>query len=150
MLLITKKLPVAVLGYHTIYTIDDVSMVYIPYTDKTNKEANLEEQKYFFVLKLTILAQGPYFWLLIEQSGWIDLQGEKSLVFVMLDKNLRQSGKPWILTDIKETIRNYLNLPLRMFKRTFYSQKLYWCILNFMGHPQKIFGQFLVLVKRLR
>ena len=52
MLLITKKLPVAVLGYHTIYTIDDVSMIYIPYTDKTNKEANLEEQKYFFVLEL--------------------------------------------------------------------------------------------------
>ena len=45
MLLISKKLPVAVLGYHSIYTIEEVSMVYIPYADKTAKEANLEEQK---------------------------------------------------------------------------------------------------------
>ena len=45
MLLITKKLPVAVLGYHTIYTIDDVAMIYIPFMDKINKEPNLEEQK---------------------------------------------------------------------------------------------------------
>jgi len=45
MLLITKKIPIAVLGYHTIFTIDDVAMVYIPYGDKATKEANLEEQK---------------------------------------------------------------------------------------------------------
>lgn len=45
MLLITKKQPVAVLGYHTIYTIEDVAMIYIPYGDKFTKEANLEEQK---------------------------------------------------------------------------------------------------------
>jgi uncharacterized membrane protein YccF (DUF307 family) len=45
MLLITKKIPIAVLGYHTIFTIDDVAMVYIPYGDKATKDANLEEQK---------------------------------------------------------------------------------------------------------
>lgn len=45
MLLITKKQAVAVLGYHTIFTIDDVAMVYIPYGDKSIKETNLEEQK---------------------------------------------------------------------------------------------------------
>jgi hypothetical protein len=45
MILITKQVPVAILGYHTIYTIDDVAMIYIPYTDKNAKEVNLDEQK---------------------------------------------------------------------------------------------------------
>lgn len=46
MILVTKQMPVAMLGYHIIYTIEDVSMVYIPFIDKTNKEINLDEQKY--------------------------------------------------------------------------------------------------------
>lgn len=47
MILVTKQTPVAILGYHIIYTIDDVAMIYIPYTpDKTNiKDTNLDEQK---------------------------------------------------------------------------------------------------------
>ena len=52
MILITKQLPVAVLGYHVIYTIEDVSMIYIPYVDKEkNKEINLDEQKLFKLYK---------------------------------------------------------------------------------------------------
>ena len=46
--LVTKQLPVAILGYHVIYTIEDVSMIYVPYVraDKaSNKEINLDEQK---------------------------------------------------------------------------------------------------------
>ena len=45
MILVTKQIPVAVLGYHIIYTIDDITMIYIPYIDKQTKEANLDEQK---------------------------------------------------------------------------------------------------------
>jgi len=49
MILIAKQVPVAILGYHIIYTIDDVIMIYIPFTDKNSKEVNLDEQKYIFV-----------------------------------------------------------------------------------------------------
>jgi hypothetical protein len=48
MILVTKQQPVAVLGYHNIYTIEDINMIYIPYVDKKNKEVNLDEQKFFF------------------------------------------------------------------------------------------------------
>jgi hypothetical protein len=50
MILITKQLPVAILGYHIIYTIEDFTMIYIPYVnnDKNVKEVNLDEQKYSF------------------------------------------------------------------------------------------------------
>lgn len=46
MILMTKKMPVAVLGYHVIYTIEDVNMIYIPYVDKIGKEINMDEQKW--------------------------------------------------------------------------------------------------------
>ena len=45
MILLTKQLPVAVLGYHTIYTIEDVLMVYIPYIEKQPKEVNNDEKQ---------------------------------------------------------------------------------------------------------
>lgn len=45
MILITKQIPVAVLGYHIIYTIEDINMIYIPYIDRQVKEINLDEQK---------------------------------------------------------------------------------------------------------
>lgn len=45
MILVTKQIPVAVLGYHVIYTIEDITMVYIPFIDKQTKEVNLDEQK---------------------------------------------------------------------------------------------------------
>ncbi len=45
MILITKQTPVAILGYHIIYTIEDVAMIYIPYIDKLNKEVNQDEQR---------------------------------------------------------------------------------------------------------
>lgn len=50
MVLITKQLPVAILGYHIIYTIEDFNMIYIPYVnnDKNVKEVNLDEQKYIY------------------------------------------------------------------------------------------------------
>jgi hypothetical protein len=49
MVLITKQSPVAVLGYHVIYTIDDITMIYVPFIDKASnkaQEVNLDEQKY--------------------------------------------------------------------------------------------------------
>jgi hypothetical protein len=48
MIVITKQSPVAVLGYHVIYTIDDVNMIYVPFVDKANvkaQEINMDEQK---------------------------------------------------------------------------------------------------------
>lgn len=47
MILVTKQLPVAILGYHVIYTIEDVAMIYVPYVPEKpqNKEINLDEQK---------------------------------------------------------------------------------------------------------
>ncbi len=47
MILITKQLPVAILGYHIIYTIEDFTMIYIPYVhpEKNLKEVNMDEQK---------------------------------------------------------------------------------------------------------
>ena len=48
MVLITKQIPVAILGYHIIYTIEDVNMIYVPNVDKTNtkaQEINIDEQK---------------------------------------------------------------------------------------------------------
>lgn len=47
MILVTKQLPVAILGYHVIYTIEDVAMIYIPYIQDRNsiKDTNLDEQK---------------------------------------------------------------------------------------------------------
>jgi len=48
MILITKQTPVAILGYHVIYSIEDVTMIYIPYIDKLNKEVNQDEQRYQF------------------------------------------------------------------------------------------------------
>ncbi len=47
MILITKQMPVAVIGYHTIYTIEDAAIIYIPIEDKSARENNLDEQKYF-------------------------------------------------------------------------------------------------------
>ena len=45
MIFITKQTPIALIGYHTIYTVDDTIMIYIPFVDKSKKEANLDEQK---------------------------------------------------------------------------------------------------------
>lgn len=45
MILITKRIPVAILGFHTIYTIDDAAIIYIPNEDKSIRENNLDEQK---------------------------------------------------------------------------------------------------------
>ena len=57
MILITKQIPVAVLGYHVIYTIEDIQMLYIPYIDKQNKEMNLDELKYAFEKLVSELSQ---------------------------------------------------------------------------------------------
>ena len=54
-------MPVAVLGYHTIYTIEDVLMVYIPYIQKQLKEINLEEQKYLKMFQLVDMRQNFYY-----------------------------------------------------------------------------------------
>lgn len=62
MILVTKQLPVAILGYHVIYTIEDVTMVYIPYSDKNNAtEVNLDEQKYLKTFQLIDLRQNFYY-----------------------------------------------------------------------------------------
>lgn len=61
MILLTKQIPVAVLGYHTIYTIEDVLMVYIPYIQKQAKEINLEEQKYLKMFQLVDMRQNFYY-----------------------------------------------------------------------------------------
>lgn len=62
MVLVTKQLPVAILGYHVIYTIEDVTMIYIPYTDKNNiKEVNLDEQKYLKMFQSIDLRQNFYY-----------------------------------------------------------------------------------------
>lgn len=52
MCLVTRHSPVAVIGYHVIYTIDETSMIYIPNNsyDKYQlanqiKEPNVDEQK---------------------------------------------------------------------------------------------------------
>ena len=48
MIIITKQLPIAILGYHIIYTIEDVSMIYVPFVDKNvskTQEINMDEQK---------------------------------------------------------------------------------------------------------
>lgn len=62
MLLVTKQIPVAILGYHVVYTIEDMSMVYIPYVEKSNKkELNLEEQKYVKMFQSIDLRQNFYY-----------------------------------------------------------------------------------------
>jgi hypothetical protein len=45
MILITKQTPVAILGYHVVYAIEDVAMIYIPFIDKLNKDVNQDEQR---------------------------------------------------------------------------------------------------------
>lgn len=63
MLLVTKQTPIAILGYHVIYTIDDIAMIYIPYVpDKPNvKEVNLDEQKYLKMFQSIDLRQNFYY-----------------------------------------------------------------------------------------
>lgn len=62
MILVTKQLPVAILGYHVVYTIEDVAMVYIPYVEKSNsKEINQEEQRYVKMFQSIDLRQNFYF-----------------------------------------------------------------------------------------
>ncbi len=61
MILITKQSPVAVLGYHVIYTIEDVNMIYIPFIDKQTKEINMDEQKYLKLFQLVDLRQNFYY-----------------------------------------------------------------------------------------
>ncbi|RNA31050.1 Polyphosphoinositide phosphatase [Brachionus plicatilis] len=62
MILVTKQLPVAILGYHVVYTIEDVVMVYIPYVEKSsNKEVNQEEQRYVKMFQTIDLRQNFYY-----------------------------------------------------------------------------------------
>ncbi len=61
MILITKHVPVAVLGYHVIYTIEDINMIYIPYIDKQTKDVNMDEQKYLKLFQLVDLRQNFYY-----------------------------------------------------------------------------------------
>lgn len=63
MILVTKQTPVAILGYHVIYTIEDVAMIYIPYTpEKSNiKDTNLDEQKYLKMFQSIDLRQNFYY-----------------------------------------------------------------------------------------
>lgn len=62
MIFITKQTPIAFIGYHTIYTIDDIIMIYIPYViDKTKKEANLDEQKYLKMFQTIDFKQNFYY-----------------------------------------------------------------------------------------
>lgn len=62
MILITKQIPVAILGYHIIYTIADAIIIYIPYEDKTQqKEPNLDEQRYLKLFQTIDLRQNFYF-----------------------------------------------------------------------------------------
>ncbi|CAF0829465.1 unnamed protein product [Brachionus calyciflorus] len=62
MVLVTKQLPVAVIGYHVIYTIEEASMIYIPYVEKTNqKEVNQDEQRYLKMFQAIDLRQNFYY-----------------------------------------------------------------------------------------
>ena len=61
MILVTKQIPIAILGYHFIYTIDDFSMVYIPFTDSKAREPNAEEQKYLKIFQSIDLRLNFYY-----------------------------------------------------------------------------------------
>ena len=63
MILVTKQMPVAILGYHVLFTIEDVAMIYVPYIpDKSNiKETNLDEQKYLKMFQSIDLRQNFYY-----------------------------------------------------------------------------------------
>ena len=62
MMFVTKQLAVGVIGYHIIYTIEDVVMIYIPFVDKTKKfEVNLDEQKYLKMFQSIDLRQNFYY-----------------------------------------------------------------------------------------
>lgn len=61
LILITKRVPIAVLGYHTIYTIDDITMIYIPNEDKVIRENNLDEQRYLKMFQTVDLKQNFYY-----------------------------------------------------------------------------------------
>lgn len=61
MMFVTKQTEVAVVGYHIFYSIDDVVMIYIPFTDKAKREANLDEQKYLKMFQLIDLRQNFYY-----------------------------------------------------------------------------------------
>jgi phosphatidylinositol 3,5-bisphosphate 5-phosphatase len=69
MILITKQLPLAVIGYHIIYTIEDVIMVYVPFIEKTaskqssssSSDINIDEQKYLKMFQSIDLRQNFYF-----------------------------------------------------------------------------------------
>ena len=62
LILITKQIPVAILGFHTIYSIEDATLIYIPYEDKSLiRDVNLDEQRYLKLFQTVDLRQNFYY-----------------------------------------------------------------------------------------
>jgi len=58
--LITKRRKVGLIGHHTIYKIEDTSMIYIPY-ETVSKENNYDEQRYLKMFQAIDLSSNFYF-----------------------------------------------------------------------------------------
>lgn len=60
LILITKRRKVAQIGYHTIYKVDDTSLIYIP-NDDSDKTKSKDEQKYLRMFQNVDLSSNFYF-----------------------------------------------------------------------------------------
>ena len=106
LILITKQIPVAILGFHTIYTIEDASLIYVPYenADKAQpKDSNLDEQRYLKLFQTVDLRQNFYY------SYTYDLT--HTLQYNLSETHLEKGDEDSFNLEDETTCIGYVNKP---------------------------------------
>jgi hypothetical protein len=113
LVLITKQLPVAVLGFHTIYTIEDAILIYIPFEDKTQtRDVNMDEQRYLKLFQTVDLRQNFYYSYTYDLTH--SLQYNFSEIHVENNENFGQVNIGYVnKPELKYVWNDYLLKPLR-------------------------------------